>query len=288
MSQQEANANAGEVDTINTTGVTLTSVNCRGYIEGSSIYVRSKSTYYILEFNQSNVIDHDLYETALGIPGAQWIKFVGGGSAGITSAPLMGVGSVGNPFTIDPTKLAGGLSISGGVLTEAPCPIVLVETKVIAVETNLITFSGLSGDADGIYEFRFDCIGGSTSTLSAACSLQPNALTTNLFSQGQFTQGLGTSTATSTLGSNTLAYISLGGAASQSWTAGGTIFPKSGKQRAYTVAFTQWDSATAGTRTGNMSGFWSDTSTAITSLQFFSALKMFGVGSVCSLWKRST
>jgi hypothetical protein len=170
--------------------------------------------------------------------------------------------------------------------------LVLVQTIVIGTtpgftsETSAVAFSGLAGDTDGTYEVRLDCIAGSDSTLSDGCFLRPNALSTNLFSQGQYTQGLGSSPTTSQLGSSTAAYICLGGASGMSWTAQATIFPKSGKQRAYTVSFTQWDAAQASTRTGNMSGFWNDTSTPVTSLQFFSGHKMFGVGSTLSLWKR--
>lgn len=161
MSQQEAVASAGEVDTVNSTGITLTSVNCRGYIEGTAIYVREKSTYYILEFNQSNVIDHDLYETAKGISGAQWIKFVGGGASSlqltgdvtagpglspvattitakavtlskfqdVATASVLGRSTAGSG-SLEVLSLSNGLAIISGVLTNT-APLLPVSTIFI-------------------------------------------------------------------------------------------------------------------------------------------------------------
>lgn len=199
-------------------------------------------------------------------------------------------GGGGLPSGTGIVKVTGGV---GGLATPGTdylttCGLTLIQTQTIAVEVAAVTFSGLNGDADLAYDFRIDGIGGANSTTADSCTLRPNGVSTNLFSQGQFTQGLGTSTTTSNLGANTVAYISLGGAPTMSWGAQGTIYAKSGKQRAYLVTFTQWDTATAGTRCGAMTGFWSDTSTNVTSLQFFASHNMFGVGTLLSLWKRAT
>jgi lysophospholipase L1-like esterase len=75
----ESCATLGSVDTINTSGVKLSDVSSKGMKEGTQVWVHEKSSFYVLQIGNSYTIDHDVYETALGLPGGQWAKVVSGG-----------------------------------------------------------------------------------------------------------------------------------------------------------------------------------------------------------------
>jgi hypothetical protein len=74
----ESCATLGQVDTINTTGVKLSDINCRGFLEGTQVWVKEKAAFYVLEIGNAYVIDHDVYETARNLPGGQWAKIITG------------------------------------------------------------------------------------------------------------------------------------------------------------------------------------------------------------------
>lgn len=164
----------------------------------------------------------------------------------------------------------------------------LIETKNILADVASITFSGLSGDTDGIYELEFNCISGVGETAADGCVINPNGLTTNLSYLGSYEANTAASPTNTLLGGAAFPIIALVAVAGSSWTARVTIFPKSGTQRTYHTEFTAFNTTTTSRQAGRFNGWWSDTATVISSLTFAMASGKlgFGAGSTCSLWRR--
>lgn len=178
-------------------------------------------------------------------------------------------------------------AISGGGGT---CPLTLVQTQVIAVATNTITFSGLSGDTDGIYEFRFDCLAGVGATAGGQVVLTPNGITTNQYFQLEYLQGVSATPTPAYFGGAAPMTVALSAKAGDTWTVSGTMYPKTGLHRTVQTDWTAFDSsAGAPVHVGFGAAYWYETVTAITSLTFAHATQnVFGANSICSLWRRGT
>jgi hypothetical protein len=63
----------GFVDTVNTTGVTLSSVPAASFNWGASVFVIQKKAFFHIEIGQGYPVDHSTVEVALGLAGGQWV-----------------------------------------------------------------------------------------------------------------------------------------------------------------------------------------------------------------------
>jgi hypothetical protein len=82
----------GVVDTVNTTGVKLSAVDCTGLTDGFTLWVREKNNYYHIEIGNGYTVDHDVYEIALNLTGGQW-KRTPAGPQGAPATPELAAGS---------------------------------------------------------------------------------------------------------------------------------------------------------------------------------------------------
>jgi len=144
--------------------------------------------------------------------------------------------------------------------------------------TNLITFTGLNGDVDQVYEYDAYIVWGGNADVNV--SINPNGLTTNkgmrallwlpsVWSQFGFADWL-------------LAENPTNAATNGGYTiARGTIYAKSGKARSLANAISDNFSTAAGVEFAHymFNGWWKDTITNLTSLQFsHPTASGFGVG----------
>lgn len=65
------------VDSVNTSGVTLASLDASQFIEGQTVWVRGVASSFRLLFNAGLTVDHSTIESANGYPGAQWVRQLG-------------------------------------------------------------------------------------------------------------------------------------------------------------------------------------------------------------------
>lgn len=166
------------------------------------------------------------------------------------------------------------------------CPYTLIQTQTVAVDAASVTFGSLSGDTDGAYFWIIDGIAGTGAVIGDSVVLRPNGLSTNLHSFTQWAQGFtGTTNNVTGSGAGSSAVVCLGVVAGMPWSCVGYFYPKTGKIRTFTCDFYQADSTDANNRGGYSRGTWTDTSTAVTSLQFISGHNTFGAGTRASLYK---
>jgi hypothetical protein len=151
------------------------------------------------------------------------------------------------------TAAANGSGGGSGALT-------LVEAKTITGDAQSATFSGLNGDADGIYSLQCAILnGGSTSFYT----LQPNGVTSNQTYSRGYTDG-------TTFNNNTGSTIQIGFtiAAQQIWTQTMIYARKNPNSvampRRFYTTFHNWTGAL--NNVGNIGATWNETATNMTSL----------------------
>jgi hypothetical protein len=152
-----------------------------------------------------------------------------------------------------------------------------------------VTFSGLSGDTDGIYEFDIVAICGTGCTSAGgSITINFNGTTTNQQCQSEHISGTGTP-AHAAFGNSTKAVVGLEAVAGQTATCHIRVYPKSGAIRMAKWNAALYDATANSIQTFNGTAFWSDTATPVTSIVFKDAVnKFFGVGSVISGRKIAT
>jgi hypothetical protein len=158
--------------------------------------------------------------------------------------------------------------------------LVLIGTQAVAgAAVQSITFAGLNGDVDGMYEIEFQLNRDAGSNLD----LRPNGLTTN--QRTVFTDWNSTSAPTN------IGVAALRFATSMQrpnvWGMG-RLWAKTGNNRGFEMDCQEM-TGTSGTSWSRWwgEGYWADSVTNITSLELFnSSAGGFGVGSQVSLWKR--
>jgi hypothetical protein len=70
----------GAVDTVNgPSGTMLSAVVASQLTDGFLLYVRDHDAYFNIQIGKGLPVDHDTVETALDLPGGQWVIFSGGG-----------------------------------------------------------------------------------------------------------------------------------------------------------------------------------------------------------------
>jgi hypothetical protein len=151
-------------------------------------------------------------------------------------------------------------------------------TTVTGAAATAITFSGLNGDADKVYNWEAYIV---SVTHNSACTLKPNNVGTNQASVTYYNNGAASGPAGS-------ASLFLG---TQKVTGGssyvrsrGTINAKTGVPRLFhNVAYEFDNGAVVYVETSE--GLWTDTASNITSLVFTAAdASSIGVGSVITVW----
>ena len=170
------------------------------------------------------------------------------------------------------TSLGGG----GGT-----CPVTLIPTQTIAVETDTVTFA-VNGES-GIFEFDIQAICG-TGCTSAGGSIHCNfnAVTTNQSSQASHLSGTAGSAALTGFG-NASGVVGLEAAAGQTAIVHLRVYTKSGTVRMVEWTCSMYDAVATNVQTFSGKMFWSDTSTVVTSIQLKDAVnKFFGAGTVIS------
>jgi len=169
------------------------------------------------------------------------------------------------------------------------CEVTAFPTQTISVETDTVTFSGLSGDTDGIYEFDIVAICGTGCTSAGgSITINFNGTTTNQQCQSEHISGTGTP-AHAAFGNSTKAVVGLEAVAGQTATCHIRVYPKSGAIRMAKWNAALYDATANSIQTFNGTAFWSDTATPVTSIVFKDAVnKFFGVGSVISGRKIAT
>lgn len=180
--------------------------------------------------------------------------------------PLSGLGGPGLLyFAADGTPTAAtGLQTLSVVMTGTSTR---VDVTVSAAQN--IDWTGLSGDTDGDYEIEFYLVSPSAGNLT----LQPNQIATAGVSRGYYTNGV---LMTQQSGGATLFLLF-----SSTVNNHGTIYfrSKSGQGNRYYRYFSQ-DETAVNPFMQNMSGYWGDTSTVLTSMRIHhSAVGGIGVGS---------
>lgn len=216
----------------------------------------------VVQLDDANVFSGSIDPTSVATPAPEGSIFLrSDGSAYIKT------GAADTAWTI----VAAGSG--GGALN-------LIETQVVtgsAVQT--VTFSGLNGDADGMYEiaFQLNRAGGS------ALELRPNGLTTN--QRTVFTDWNSTSAPTNI----TVARLQFCTSMQRDNVWGfGRLWAKTGNNRGFEFECQEMQ-GTAGTSWSRWlgEGFWADSSTNITSLELHNtSAGGIGVGSQITLWKR--
>jgi hypothetical protein len=182
-------------------------------------------------------------------------------------------------------------SALGSVATAAQASkATLLSRTVIAVEVSSTSISGLDGDNDVIYDIDIEAIGGSDSSAGAGVLWKPNAGTTNLYSTGYVATTATAAGVPQAQGSQTLAVIGNASEAGGTWYLKGSIYAKTGKKRAFVVAAFGTFSTTQNSRySGQGVAWWNETATNLTSFDLASTgVKIFGVGSVITVWKRTS
>ncbi len=161
------------------------------------------------------------------------------------------------------------------------------QTTTVAVATNSIVFTGLDGNADGIYAYSGYILHATNSNVNVA--LNPNSLTTNKVMRGTLESG------------NALSDFGFGDwlvaeCASNSGTNGGyslisgTLYAKSGKVRFLNFSSSNFTNSTSTALDHYLgfNGWWKDTSANITSLEFkHGTAGGFGVGTTIRVRKVS-
>jgi hypothetical protein len=170
------------------------------------------------------------------------------------------------------------------------CPVTLIQTQnVTLADTNTLTFSGLSGDTDGIYELEGWGPAGANCTIrGGTLSCNFNGTTTNQAWESNFnlSTSAGNITWNGSSGSNS-ALVAYEAAAGKGWHFYARIYPKTGVDRRIKWNCSASHSATAASNQyfEGMS-YWYETITPVTSLVLVDGThNFFGIGSVVALRK---
>ncbi|HZC31236.1 MAG TPA: hypothetical protein VE261_06920 [Gaiellaceae bacterium] len=206
-------------------------------------------------------------------------------------------------MSLDASSPTGGASVgtaqqgAGGGNGGGTCPLTIVEHKVIAVETDTVTFnSGLNGDTDGLYRLVVRGIGGSNVTAALGVLINFNGdvsganhyrfLYNRIF-------GISPTATTEQLGG----FATAGGIAGftglpgDAWSSDLTLQPKSGAARICwgTHANDNLSSAN-GVGFGQLVTTWHDSVSILSQITLVSStagLNVFGVGSELTLFKQA-
>lgn len=197
-----------------------------------------------------------------------------GGSGTVTSvaATAGGLLAVAGTPTVAPTvgmAAAGAAGLVGAAAAGAMALLTPQQTlsvvmqgtstrvDVIGSAVQNIDWTGLSGDADGGYEIEFYM----PSPGSGNLTLQPNQIATGGLSRGYATNGTGT--VAPATGAATLFFLFSAGVPNH-----GTVYfrSKSGQGNRYYRYFSQ-DETAVNPYMQNMSGYWADTTTVLTSMR---------------------
>lgn len=206
----------------------------------------------------------------------------GGGCSTSGSSILSGDGAGG----CSNVTVGTGLDFTGGTLsaTGGGGALALVEAKIITSGVTDVTFSGLNGNADGIYLLQYAIKNGFAGT--TLYSLQPNAVTSNMTYVQQFYNSGGAG-----YGGGSVAYFS--GADSTDAASGYlTLFAKASinsvaRDRFFSSHYTSLSGGVL--QPVNFDVRWNDTSTNITSLVIHaSQTNGIGDGTELRLYKYAT
>lgn len=267
-------ANARTIAVVNDGSVPLPSFKFPGMPVG---FIVCDSTGQNWQLTASTAtVDHAAVEKVAGNPQLRWLAYTGGGPGGsgtVTSvaAGATGLVAIGGTPTVTPTvdlAAAGAAGVIGAtaagtmsLLTgRQNLSVVMTGTStrvdVTGSAVQNIDWTGLSGDTDGDYEIEFYLPSPSSGNLT----LQPNQIATGGLSRGYFTNGVAMAQQS---GGATLFLLF-----SASVNNHGTIYfrSKSGQGNRYYRYFSQDETAT-NPFMQNMSGYWVDTTTVLTSMR---------------------
>lgn len=225
-------------------------------------------------------VDHTTVEKCAGNPQLRWLNYTGG-SGGLPSGTglvkvVSGVGALAVP----------------GVDYLTSCGLTFVQQIIVAVQSPTLSFTGLNGDADGVYEWRIDAIGGTDAAGGATLQFRPQGVAANMSSIFPYTQGRSPNVAgqagSTTFGAQGFCPQASGLQALYK----GSFYAKSGRGNRSYEAFC----ATHGTGTDatyeammGIAGWWDDSTTVVSHLDFVDSggKNWAGVGTVATLWKRN-
>ncbi len=176
---------------------------------------------------------------------------------------------------------AGLFSYDNGPPAAAPDGSIwdFIQTKNITVDANSVVFSGLDGDVDDVYKLVWTGVDYPGATTN--WQLRPNGVTTGLFSQGMLHRTL--------VAGNpvfTFSYWCMHNEGNVYFAGRAYVSAKTGAPRQFFCEDQISEKATTKVQKAILSGYWSDTTTNITSLEVNTPSgNGITAGSTWSLWR---